>query len=139
MNKVVLIGRLTKDPELRTTASDIAVCSFTVAVDRKFKSEGQPTADFINVIAWRQTAEFVSKYFNKGSKIALSGSIQTRSWEDKEGSKRYATEVVADGVEFCERKSDNPQYEGKEAGYNDGTSNAGGGFFALDDDSDIPF
>ena len=139
MNKVILIGRLAKDPELRTTASDIAVCSFTVAVDRRFKSEGQPTADFINVIAWRQTAEFVSKYFSKGSKIALSGSIQTRSWEDKDGNKRYATDVVADGVEFCERKSDNQQYEGKEAGYNDGASNTGGGFFALDDDDDIPF
>ena len=140
MNSVVLIGRLTKDPELRTTASNISVCSFTVAVDRRFKSEGQPTADFINVIAWRQTAEFVSKYFRKGSRIAVVGSIQTRQWEDKEGQRRYATEVIADNVEFCERKSDNPQYEGKEAGYNDGDNAAnGGGFYSLDDEGDIPF
>lgn len=133
MNQVILIGRLTKDPELRATASNISVCSFTVAVDRRFKTEGQPTADFINVIAWRQTAEFVAKYFCKGSKIALTGSIQTRKWEDKDGNTRYATEVVADSVEFCERKSDNPQYENTEAGYN------GGRFFTLDDEADIPF
>lgn len=140
MNQVVLIGRLTKDPELRTTTSNISVCSFTVAVDRRFKSEGQPTADFINIIAWRQTAEFVSKYFRKGSKIALTGSIQTRQWEEGKGNKRYATEVVADSVEFCEKKSDNPQYEGKEAGYNDDDSTANsGGFYSLEDDGDIPF
>ena len=131
MNNVVLIGRLTKEPELRTTTSGITVCSFTVAVDRRFKSEGQPTADFINVIAWRQTAEFVSKCFSKGSKIALTGSIQTRNWEDKDGNKRYATEVVADGVEFCEskkREGDNPQHAETEAGY-----------FDLDDEDDLPF
>lgn len=140
MNNVVLIGRLTRDPELRTTASNISVCSFTVAVDRRFKPEGQPSADFINVIAWRQTAEFVSKYFHKGSKIALTGSIQTRNWEDNDGKKHYATEVIADNVEFCERKSDNPQYENTEAGYNDGDNAAnGGGFYSLDDERDIPF
>lgn len=139
MNKVVLIGRLSKEPELRKTQSDISVCSFTVAVDRRFESEGQP-ANFINVIAWRQTAEFVSKYFRKGNKIALTGSIQTRQWEDKDGNKRYATEVVADGVEFCEKKSDNPQYETTEAGYNDGDSTANTGeFYSLEDDGDIPF
>ena len=133
MNQVILIGRLTKDPELRATASDISVCSFTIAVDRRFKTEGQPAVDFINVIAWRQQAEFVAKYFNKGNRITLSGSIQARSWEDRDGNKRYATEVIADNVEFCEKKSDNPQHETKDAGYNDG------GFFTLDDEDDIPF
>lgn len=128
MNKVVLIGRLSKDPELRKTQSDISVCSFTVAVDRRYKSEGQPTADFISVIAWRQTADFICKYFSKGNKIALTGSIQTRQWEDDKGNKRYATEVIADSVEFCERKSDNPQHETTEAGY-----------FDTADEDDLPF
>ena len=87
MNKVILMGRLTKDPELRSTASNVSVCSFTVAVDRRFKSEGQPAADFVPVIAWRQTADFVGKYFRKGNKIAVVGSIQTRTWDDKDGNK----------------------------------------------------
>ncbi len=160
MNKVILIGRLTRDPELRTTASNISVCSFTVAVDRRFKSEGQPTADFINVIAWRQTAEFVSKYFSKGSKIVISGSIQTRQWDDKDGQRRYATEVVADEVEFGESKrSDNgagsngfeymtppPVQTSAEPGpamHSDrpssGTVSPTEGFYTLDDESDIPF
>ena len=105
MNKVILIGRLTKDPEIRYTAgNNTAVCQFTVAVDRRFKSENQPTADFIPIVAWRQTAEFVSKYFTKGSRIALVGQIQTRSWDDTEGKKHYVTEVIADEVEFCESK-----------------------------------
>jgi len=134
MNKAVLMGRLTKDPELRYTASNISVCSFTVAVDRRFKSEGQPTADFIPVIAWRQTAEFVAKYFTKGQRIALSGSIQTRSWEDDSGKKHYITEVLANDVYFCEGKKqpdDRGPYATSEAGYNDG-------FYPLDDEG-IPF
>ena len=92
MNKAILIGRLTKDPEIRYTAgNNTAVCQFTVAVDRRFKSENQPTADFIPIVAWRQTAEFVSKYFTKGSRIAIVGQIQTRSWDDAEGKKHYVT------------------------------------------------
>ncbi len=146
MNKVILMGRLTKDPEMRSTVSNVSVCSFTVAVDRRFKSEGQPTADFIPVIAWRQTAEFVSKYFRKGSKIALTGSIQTRSWDDKEGKRHYATEVVADEVEFCESKRNDSQGSGMEymtpppAAPADNTSaGPAEGFYTLDDESDIPF
>lgn len=104
MNNVTLIGRLTKDPELAYTQNQLAVCRFTVAVDRRFKSENQPTADFIPVVAWRQTAEFVSKYFTKGSRIAIIGQIQTRSWDDDEGKRHYATEVIAGNVEFCESK-----------------------------------
>lgn len=105
MNKAILIGRLTKDPEIRYTAgNNTAVCQFTVAVDRRFKSENQPTADFIPIVAWRQTAEFVSKYFTKGSRIAIVGQIQTRSWDDDERKRHYATEVIAGNVEFCESK-----------------------------------
>lgn len=104
MNKVILMGRLTADPELRTTGNDTSVCTFTVAVDRRFKSDNGPSADFIRVVAWRQTAEFVNKYFSKGNRIAVVGSIQTRTWDDKDGKRQYATEVVADEVEFCESK-----------------------------------
>ena len=105
MNKVILIGRLTRDPELRYTAgNNTAVCQFTIAVDRRFKSDNQPSADFIPVVAWRQTGEFVSKYFTKGSRIAVVGRIQTRSWDDDDGQRHYATDVIADNVEFCESK-----------------------------------
>ena len=146
MNKVILMGRLVRDPEMRSTASNVSVCSFTVAVDRRFKSEGQPTADFISVIAWRQTAEFVNKYFRKGSKIALTGSIQTRSWDDKEGKRHYATEVVADEVEFCESKRSDSQGSGMEfmtpppvAPADNASAGPAEGFYTLDDESDIPF
>ncbi len=146
MNKVILMGRLVRDPEMRSTASNVSVCSFTVAVDRRFKSEGQPTADFISVIAWRQTAEFVNKYFKKGSKIALTGSIQTRSWDDKDGNRRYATEVVADEVEFCESKKSDSQGSGMEfmtpppaAPTDSMPAGPAEGFYTLDDESDIPF
>lgn len=104
MNNVSLIGRLTAPPTLQNTLNGTSVCRFSIAVDRRFKKEGQPTADFIPVVAWRQTAEFVSKYFTKGSRIAVIGSIQTRSWDDDDGQRHYLTEVVADNVEFCESK-----------------------------------
>lgn len=107
MNKVILVGRLTKDPELRNTASGIAVCSFTVACDRRYAKQGEERqADFINCVAWRQTGEFVSRYFTKGTRIALDGSIQTRSWDDNEGKRRYATEVMVDNVEFAQSKNE---------------------------------
>lgn len=106
MNNVVLIGRLAADPELRYTAgNNTAVCRFSLAVDRRFKSENQPTVDFISIVAWRQQAEFISKYFCKGNRIAIVGSLQTRSWEDADGNKHYATDVVVDSVEFCESKT----------------------------------
>lgn len=106
MNSVVLVGRLTKDPELRTTQSGVSVCSFTVACDRRYTQDGKREADFINCIAWRQSGEFVSRYFTKGNRIALEGSIQTRSWDDQNGNKRYATEVVVDHAEFAQSKSE---------------------------------
>ena len=106
MNKVELIGRLTKDPEIRTTANQVAFCNFTLAVDRSFKdSNGQRQADFINCVAWRQTATFIQKYFRKGNRLAVIGSIQTRSYEDKNGQKVFVTEVIADEAEFVESQS----------------------------------
>lgn len=109
-NKVILIGNLVADPELKTTTGGINVTSFRIAVGRKYKSgaEAQPQADFIDVVAWRQTAEFVTKYFSKGKPILVCGSLQTRSWTDQNGGKRYATEVVADEVSFVEKKGDGP-------------------------------
>jgi len=102
MNKVTLMGRLTRDPELRSTASGTSVASFTLAVDRRFANrDGERQADFINCVAWRQTAEFISKYFPKGRMIAVCGSIQTRTWDDQEGKKHYATEVVVDEAYFA--------------------------------------
>ena len=104
INNVVIMGRLTKDPELKTTQSGLSVVSFTVAVDRNCQKDGERRADFLNVVAWRQTAEFVEKYFAKGSMIAIQGSIQTRKCEDKSGNKRTSVEIVADNVSFCGSK-----------------------------------
>ena len=105
LNVAVIMGRLVADPELRHTASDIAVTSFRVAVDRNFARQGEERqADFIDVVAWRSTAEFVCRYFTKGSMIAVNGSIQTRSNEDRQGTKRTAVEIVADNVSFCGSK-----------------------------------
>ncbi len=110
LNKVVLAGRITADPELKQTATGISVLSFTIAVNRRFASrnseQGENQADFINVVAWRQTAEFISKYFRKGSAICVTGSIQTRNWQDQNGQRRYATEVVADDATFVESRSE---------------------------------
>lgn len=103
MNRAYIIGRLAGDPELRQTGSGIAVTSFTVAVDRPYHKEADKQTDWIDVVAWRNTAEFICKYFHKGSPIVVEGSIQTRNWEDKEGNKRKSVEVVADGVEFVPR------------------------------------
>jgi len=118
LNVAVLMGRLVANPELRHTASDIAVCSFRIAVDRNFSSRsGERQADFIDIVAWRQTAEFVCRYFTKGQMIAVNGSIQTRSYEDKQGNKRTAVEVVADNVSFCGSKRES---EGGAGGYGAG-------------------
>ena len=107
LTNAVIMGRLVADPELRTTGSGISVSSFTVAVDRRFNRQGEDRqADFIDIIAWRQTAEFVCKYFRKGSMIAVQGYIQTRLYEDKNGNKRKAVELVADNVSFCGSKAE---------------------------------
>ena len=105
MNNVSIVGRLTKTPELKTVGNNYSQCRFTVAVDRRFKSgDGERQADFINCTAWRQTAEFVAKYFTKGQRIGLTGSIQTGSYEKDDGTRVYTTDVLVDNVEFVESK-----------------------------------
>ena len=107
MNSVSLIGRLTADPELRHTQSGLAMTRFSIAVDRRFAKQGEEKqADFINIVAWRQTAEFICQYFTKGQRIAINGSIQTGSYTAQDGTKRYTFDVVVDNAEFCESKRD---------------------------------
>ena len=113
LNKVILMGHLTADPELKQTTSGISVCSFSIAVNRRFtkgaQEQGQQTVDFINIVTWRQNAEFVSRYFKKGNPILICGQIQTRSWTDNQGQRRTATEVVADEVSFVAPAGQNGQ------------------------------
>ena len=107
LNKIIIMGRLTRDPELRRTGSGTAVTSFSVAVDRDFKSQsGERETDFIDVVAWRSTAEFVSKYFSKGRMAVVEGRLQIRDWTDKDGGKRRSAEIVADNVYFGDSKRD---------------------------------
>lgn len=120
LNKAILMGNLVADPELKQTPSGVAVCSFRIGVQRRFKdANGQYASDFINIVAWRQQAEFVSKYFRKGSSIVVVGSIQTRDYTDQQGNKRYATEVVADEVSFGANKSDSQSQSPAFAGMGD--------------------
>lgn len=107
LNCAIIMGRLTTDPELKTTTNGISVTSFTVAVDRNYQKPGQERqTDFINVVAWRQTAEFVTRYFRKGQMIAVQGSIQVRGYEDRNGNKRNAVEIIANEVSFCGSKAE---------------------------------
>ena len=139
MNKVVLVGRLTKDVELRTTPQGVSVCSFTVAVNRRFKNaNGEYEADFINCVAWRQTAEFLSKYFSKGRMVGISGSIQTRSWE-KDGERRYATEVLAEEAYFVDSKSSDSNSGSRQSDDSDAGFSVDSGFMPIPADDDLPF
>ena len=109
LNKVIMGGRLTADPELKQTPSGVSVCTFNIAVNRRFNSKDaaqQTQADFFNVTAWRASAEFVSKYFRKGSSICVVGSLQNRTWTDQQGVKHYATDIIADEVTFVDSRSD---------------------------------
>ena len=128
MNHVTLIGRLAADPEARTTQSGISQCSFRLAVPRRFANQqGVREADFLNIVAWRGTADFCARYFHKGMRVGVEGSLQTRSWQAQDGSKRYAVEVIADNVEFCESREGggaNGGYSGANGGY----SGANGGY-----------
>ncbi len=141
LNCAVIMGRLTADPELRQTPNGISVTRFTVAVDRGYVKAGEERkADFINVIAWRQTAEFVSKYFSKGSMIAVQGSIQTGSYE-KDGVKRYTFEISADNVSFCGSKNESSSSGATTAAaaapsFSNGSADD---FAAMADDDDLPF
>ena len=138
-NLVVLTGRLTADPELRYTPSNIPVTTFSIAVSRRYKAGEQAEADFINIVAWRQTAEFVTKYFQKGSMIGIEGSIQTRRYVDKEtGKNRTAFEVVANNVQFVESKREGAAAPDAQSGF----SNAGASEFtdlSGGADDDLPF
>lgn len=118
LNKVILGGRMAADPELKQTNSGKAVTSFNMAVNRRYQKDGEQKADFISVVAWNQTAEFIAKYFRKGSSICIVGNLQTRTWEDSSGNKRYATEVIADEALFVDSK-------GESAGGANGGSNSG--------------
>ena len=138
-NLVVLTGRLTADPELRYTANNTPVTSFSIAVSRRYKAGEQAEADFINIVAWRQTAEFVTKYFQKGSMIGIEGSIQTRRYVDKEtGKNRTAFEVIANNVQFVESKRDGAAGSDAPASFSNA---AAGDFTALsgEGDDDLPF
>jgi single-strand DNA-binding protein len=106
LNILILGGRLTSDIELKQTPSGVSVCTFGLAVNRKYSKEGEHQADFFNVTAWRQTAEFVSKYFRKGSSICVIGSLQNRTWTDQQGVKHYATDIVADEVKFVDSRNE---------------------------------
>ena len=155
LNHITIMGRLTRDPELRRTGSGIAVASFTVAVDRDFggRDGGEKETDFIDCVAWRQTGEFVSKYFTKGRMIVVSGRLQIRSWTDKDGNKRRTAEVVADNCYFGDSKRDEggSSYSGNTYGssYNAPAPSYGGysapaapaSDFAMldDDDAQLPF
>ena len=109
MNKVILMGRLTKDPDIRyTQSSNTLVANFTLAVNRRFAKEGQQQADFINIIAFAKTGEFCEKYFSKGQQVAVVGRIQTRNWDDDQGQKHYATEIIAEEVYFAGDKKRSP-------------------------------
>lgn len=136
MNKVILMGRLTKEPELRyTSVNNTATCSFTLAVNRKFQKQGEERkADFINCQAWDKSAEFIAKYFQKGSQIAVVGRIQTRTWDDNEGKKHYVTEVIVEDTYFTESKKS----EGSSAPKTQNTDN-NDGFYPIEDDDELPF
>lgn len=138
MNKVVLIGRLTKDPEVRNTQGGNPVASFTVAVDRRYKdANGNKLTDFINCVAWRQLAQLLGSYFHKGSRIALVGNLQSRSYDDQQGVKHYVTEVIVDEVDFIDSASQNQQAAPAPVPENVPTAPADTGL--VTSESDLPF
>ena len=145
LNRILLMGRLTRDPELRHTQTGTAVASFTLAVDRDFKDKntGEKATDFIDIVAWRQTGEFVGKYFTKGRMAVVEGRLQMRDWTDKDGNKRRSAEVVADNIYFGDAKKEaepgcNSSYNSAPAGY--GAPSGADQFAELsDDDGELPF
>ena len=132
LNRIILMGRLTRDPELRHTQTGTPVASFTLAVDRDFKDRqtGEKATDFIDIVAWRQTAEFVSRFFTKGRMAVVEGRLQIRDWKDREGNNRRSAEVIADNVYFGDSKRD---------GGDTAQSEPQGGFSEIEDDGDLPF
>ena len=147
MNRAILMGRLTKEVEMRQTPDGVSVARFTLAVNRRFAKEGQQQADFINCVAWRQTGEFIARYFQKGSMIAVIGSIQSRSWDGQDGKKQYATEVNVEEAYFTGEKSESAgQHNQTPQNYNQAPQQQGfgddfdmDGFSDFDGDEDCPF
>ena len=144
MNKVILMGRLTRDPEVRyTTTNNTLVCTFSIAVNRRFKQEGQPDADFFNIVAWSKTGEFCSKYFKKGQQVGVIGRLQTRNYDDKDGKKVYVTEVIAEETYFADSRRDGDSqggsagtFAGVDAPFN---AQEGASDFTPVTDDDLPF
>ena len=143
LNKIIIMGRLTRDPELRRTASSTAVACFTLAVDRDFKSQnGEKSTDFIDVVAWRHTAEFVAKYFTRGRMAVVEGRLQIRDWKDKDGNNRRSAEVVAENVYFGDSKRDGApagDYAAPMGGYAAPVSTTSSFSEIEDEDGDLPF
>lgn len=143
MNKVILMGRLTRDVEMRQTPNGVSLARFSIAVNRRFAGkDAQQQADFINCVAWRQTGEFIARYFQKGSMIAVVGSIQTRSWDGNDGKKQYATEVIVDEAYFTGSKSENStggNTDFSDSGLDDLNSQYGDDFATIGDEEDLPF
>lgn len=144
LNKIIVMGRLCKDPEMRRTNSGSAVTSFTIACDRDFATNGEKETDFLEIVCWKNTAEFVSKYFAKGRMAVVSGRLQIRSWTDKDGNKRRTAEIVADNVYFGDSKKESSggdSYGNSYGGYNAPGNPAPGSDFAPidEEDSQLPF
>ena len=150
LNHITIHGRLTADPELNQTQSGVSVCNFTVAVDRSYKNGEEKQTDFINIVAWRQSAEFVAKHFRKGNMIGIEGSIQTRKYQDKDGNNRTAFEIVANNVHFVESKRSAdvnvsadplPDFANKVNELNNANNSSSGDMFddVLDGSGDLPF
>ena len=142
MNRVFLIGNLTRDPETRTTQSGTTVCSFTIAVNRRMKQDGQQETDFLNIVAWQKLGELCQKYLSKGKKCAVTGRLQTRSYEAKDGSKRTAWDIVADEVEFLSPVGQNASHQGNAGGYTEAVSktpDAPKEGFTQVEDEELPF
>lgn len=139
LNRIILMGRLTRDPELRRTQNGTAVTSFSIAVDRDFKNKdtGEKSTDFIDIVAWRQSAEFVCDYFSKGRMAVVEGRLQIRDWTDKDGNKRRSAEVLADNIYFGDSKRDGDAVGGS---YTGGQTEQSGEFREIDeDDGELPF
>ena len=141
-NKVILIGNLTADPELKTTPNGISVTSFSIAVGRRKVKDQDPQTDFINIVAWRGTAEFICKYFQKGKSILIVGSLQSRSWTDQNNQKRYITEVVAEEAQFVDKKSESAGMQSPSQNTNSSNSpysSQATEFEEMTSDDDLPF
>ena len=143
MNKVILMGRLTRDPEVRYSAGDssMAIARYSLAVDRRFKRDGEPDADFINCVSFGRTAEFIEKYISKGTKVVLTGRIQTGSYTNKDGNKVYTTDVVLENVEFCESRNSSNSYDAPAPSQSAPSGQPDGGFMNVPEgiDEELPF